>query len=172
MRIDIGLQKKTTHSDKTITINGDTATIFVPLYTITGVVYIRHLYGIVETATLAANLTAAYLDIFPTGGAAVVMTKIAGAPAISDFEEGSILYKNSDAGDILDVQQANVAMFLEAGVALEDVPFPFIVGKKVGAVTSIRFSYIAGADYQAETGQITWHCEWIKQSHDGLVVAA
>ena len=160
------------HSEKTITINGDTTTVFDSLYTLTGSVRIVHFHAEVITAVLAANLTAAYLDIFPTGGAAVVLTKIAGAPAISDFEVGSILAKNSDVAQILDVQRADVAMILEAGVALQKIPFPFIAGKKSGAVTTIRFSYIAGADYSLETGQILWHCEWIPRTEDGLLVAA
>ena len=160
------------HSHKTITINGDNETVQDSLFTITGAVTIQHLHGEVKTAALAANLTAAYLNLFPTGGAAVVLSKIAGAPAISDFEVGSILAKNSDVAQILDVQRANVAMILEAGVALQDIPFPFVVGKKSDAVTTLRFSYIAGDDYSAQTGQILWHCEWKPRSEDGLLIAA
>lgn len=158
-------------SHKTIAINGDSTTIFEDLFVITGAVTIEHFYAEIITAQLAANLTAAYLDLFPAGGAAVVLTKIAGAPAISDFEVGSLLAKNSDKNDILDVQRANVAMLLEAGVALEDIPYPFVVGKKNGAVTTIRFSYVAGADYTLENGEILWHCEWKPRSDDGLLLA-
>jgi len=160
------------HSSKTIVINGDTATIFDSLFVVTGAVRIQHLHAEVVTAPLAADLTAAYLDLFPTGGAAVVLSKVAGAPAISDFEVGSLLAKNSDVAQILDVQRANVAMVLEAGLALQAIPFPFVVGKKSGAVTTLRFSYIAGADYSLELGEILWHCEWIPRSGDGLLLAA
>jgi len=156
---------------KTLTINGNGATL-AGLFVVTGVVSIHLLEGVVVTAALAADLTACQLDIFPTAGAAVIMTKTAGAPAISSFEVGSLIGKYSDVAQILDVKRANVAMFQEAGVALQAIPFEFHVGKKSGAVTTIRFLYTAGADYAAETGAIKWHATWSAISSDGLLVSA
>ncbi|MBA7662298.1 hypothetical protein ES703_70326 [subsurface metagenome] len=160
------------HTDKTITINGNTAPITAGLFVVTGIAKIISLRGDVITAQLAANLTACQLDIFPTGGASVALTKVAGAPAIDSFEVGSLLGKFADVDKILNVKRANVAIYAESGLNLEDIPYTFKVGKKNGVVTTIRFLYTAGGDYSLETGQIVWHCEWQPSSHDGHIAAA
>ena len=158
---------------KLLTINSNAGSPeLASLFTITGIVFVYNIDGHTETATLAAAVTAVYLDIFPTGGAAGALTKIAGGPAISGFEVGSYLVKDREAGQILTAARANVAIFEEQDNTLQEILKPFVLGKKSGAVTTVRMVYTAGGDYSSETGQVHWQVDWIPISDDGFVEPA
>ncbi|GAI10841.1 unnamed protein product [marine sediment metagenome] len=157
---------------KHLTINGNAAQIFSNLFVVTGVVRVFYIYGIVETATLAADVTACYFDVFPTAGAAVELTKIVAAPAMSSFEVGSGIIKSQEAAQIATVLRANVAMFAEEDADFKKVAKPFILGKKSGAVTNVRFVYTTGTDLTEETGVIHFEAQWQPLSSDGALVPA
>jgi len=142
------------HRTKHITINGNAAIVVSNLFVVTGLVRVVTLFGLVETATLGANVTDCWFDLFPTAGVSVPLTTEAAAPAMSAFEVGSAIIKSREAGQIATVLQANVGMFLEEDA---DYKFPFksfLVGKKSTAVTQIRFMYTTNANLSAETGKI------------------
>ncbi len=174
MKIDHAISKNHTRlAKKLLTINSNTGSPEqASLFVITGLVLVYHIDGHTETATLAAAVTAVYLDIFPTGGAAVVLTKIAGAPAISSFEVGSYIGKDREAAQILTAARANVAIFEEQDNALQEIRKPFVLGKKSGAVTTVRMVYTAGGDYTSETGKVHWQIEWVPISDDGFIEPA
>lgn len=156
---------------KLLTINSNAGSPeLASLFEITGLVVVHALHGVVETAALAASITGVYLDVFPTAGAAVVLTKIAGGPALSSFEASSLLVKDKEAAQILTVSRANVAIFEEADATFREVIKEFHLGKKSGAVTTVRMVYTAGGDYTSETGQIHWEIVWEAVSDDGMVV--
>ena len=160
-------------AEKLLAINSNAGSPeYASLFTITGLVLVYHLDGHVETAALAAALTAVYLDLFPTAGAAVVLTKISGAPAISSFEVGSYLAKEREAAQTLTAARANVAIFEEQDNALQEIRKPFVLGKKSGAVTTVRMVYSAGGDYTSENGEVHWQLEWVPISDDGFVEPA
>ncbi|GAJ03323.1 unnamed protein product, partial [marine sediment metagenome] len=135
-------------------------------------VRVFYIYGIVETAALAADVTLCYLDIFPTGGPAVEITKSGASPAMSNFEIGSGVIKTQEAGQIITVLRANVAMFAEEDADFKKVAKPFIAGKKSGAVTNIRFVYTTGTDLTLQTGVIHFVAQWQPLSSDGALVPA
>jgi len=155
---------------KHLTINGNNAQILSNLFLVTGVVRVFYIYGIVETAALAADVTDCYFDIFPTAGAAVELTKIVGAPAMSSFEVGSGIIKTQEVGQIVTVLRANVAMFAEEDAAYRKIAKPFIAGKQSGAVTHIRFVYTTTTDLSEETGVIHFVAQWQPLSSDGDLV--
>ncbi len=160
------------HSHKHITINGDTETVVSNLFVVTGIVRVFTLYGYVETATLDAAITACWWDLFPTAGASVPLTKEAGAPAMSDFEVGSLIIKDDIAANMATVKRANAGIFLEESSNYKKPFKPFIVGKKNGAVTQIRFMYTAGGAYGASTGKIDFIVVWEPVSDDGELTPA
>lgn len=163
----------TRRSKKLLNINSNAGSPeYASLFTLTGIVRVYIIDGHVENATLAAALTLCYLDTFPTGGAAVALTKVAASPAISGFEVGSYLLKDRESAQILTVARANVAIFEEADNALQHILKPFVLGKKSGAVTTVRFVYTAGGDYTSENGRIHWEIVWEPISDDGLLVPA
>ena len=142
------------------------------LFTITGIVRVLRLYGYVETAALNTDVTLAYFDTFPTGGAAVELTKAALAPDISSYEVGSLLIKGQQAGAILNALRANVAMLLEEDADYKKTGKSFIVGKKNGAVTTIRFNWSSDTDHTSQTGVIDFIAVWEPVSDDGELVPA
>lgn len=142
------------HRTKHITIDGDTETVVSNLFVVAGLVRIIRLHGIVETATLGANVTDCWFDLFPTGGVSVPLTKEVGAPAMSAHEVGSAIIKAREAGEIATILRANVGMFLEEDADYKHPFKSFLVGKDSDAVTQIRFMYTTNADLGAETGVI------------------
>jgi len=157
---------------KHVTINGNAAQIFSNLFVVTGIVMVFYIYGVVETAALAADVTDCYFDIFPTAGAAVEINKIVGAPAMSSFEVGSGIIKTQEAAQIATALRANIAIFAEEDTDFKRVAKPFIAGKKSGAVTHIRFVYTTTTDLTEETGVIHFEAQWQPLSSDGALVPA
>lgn len=157
---------------KHITVNENAAQALKNLFVVTGVVRVFYIYGIVETAALADDVTDCYFDIFPTAGAAVEITKIIGAPAMSLFEVGSGIIKTQEVAQIATVLRANVAMFAEEDADFRKVAKPFIAGKKSGAVTNIRFVYTTTTDLTEATGVIHFVAQWQPLSSDGALVPA
>ncbi len=138
------------------------------LYQITGIVQINYLYGYVETQ-IAAGTTGAYLNLFPTGGAAIEITDITGAGRdISGAVMGSLMAKTGLATVALDLDSAALGFVAEVATNYRNVLKPFVVGQKTGGIdTFIRFT-VAGV---GASGVIHWHCDWEPISDDGFVVA-
>ena len=174
MKIDHAItQGHVSHALKLLAINSNAGSPeYADLFILTGLILIHHIDGHVENATLAASLTLCYFDIFPTGGAAVELTKAAASPAISNFEIGSYVSKDREAAQNMTAARANVAIFEEEDSSLRESRKPFVAGKKSGAVTTIRFVYTAGGNYTAENGRIHFDVLWEPISDDGNLVAA
>jgi len=145
---------------KSITIS---SALTYNLFKITGVVQINYIHGHVGTA-LAADVTAASLDLFPTAGAAIPVTSLVGTN-VSSAVAGSMLAKTNTAATALTHSDATLGFVTEA-VGL--IFTTFTVGQKTGGVeTHIRFKR-AGA---GTGGVIHWHIDWEPISEDGFVTA-
>ena len=160
------------HVTKHITINGDTETVISNLFVVTGLVRVALLVGIVETATLAANVTDCWFDLFPTAGVSVPLTTQAAAPAMSAFEVGSAIIKAREAGQIANILRANVGMLLEEDADYKEPFKSFIVGKDSDAVTQIRFMYTTNDDYSAQTGVIHFEAIYEPITNGALLTPA
>ena len=152
-----------THKNLTLD-SGGAATFTDDLFTITGVIQINHIYGCVITA-ISANVTVAYLDLFP--GPIEITDN--GGTAISLIKAGSLLTKEEIATAAIAVYDSNSAYVSEVSTNFNKSFKPFIVAKEDGAVTNIRFVYdtLGGA-----TGRIHWHLEWRPLSDEASAVAA
>jgi len=127
---------------------------------ITGVVQINHIYGVVETAT-PAGTTAASLQLFPTGGAAVQLTSLAGSN-ISSLPAGSMIEKAQAAANAISVSD-NTLGFISEQVGL--LFAKFAVGQKTGTVTHIRLNVTEAGT----SGAIHWYVDWQSLSEDGFI---
>jgi len=143
---------------KDITISGD---LSYNLFQVTGTVRINFIYASVAVV-LPAAVTAARLELFPTGGAAIDLTLAAGVD-ISAAPVGSFIAKTGTAASALVLGDSTLGFLTEAtGFVLA----PFVVGQKTGGVdTFIRLTR-AGA---GASGQLHWHIEWEPLSDDGFV---
>lgn len=133
------------------------------LFQITGVVYVGYIYGIVTTAT-PANTTAASLQLFPTGGAAIQLTSLAGSN-ISSLPAGSMIIKDLLAANAISVADNTLGFLSEQS---GEVFASFAVGKKTGAVTHIRLNVTEAGS----SGAITWFVNWVPLSSDGYLRTA
>ncbi len=155
-----------THRNLTLN-NGGAATFTDNLFTITGIIQINHIYGSVVTL-ISANVTVAYLDLFPTAGAAIEITDNGGT-AISSIKVGSLITKEATAGTAIAVYDSDLGFVSEVATNFNKSFKPFIIAKKDGAVTNIRFVYTTAG---GATGRIHWHLEWRPLSDEASAVAA
>ena len=131
------------------------------IFQITGIVQINHIWGHITEAT-PVNTTAASLQLFPAGGAAVQLTSLVGSD-ISSLPIGSMINKGLPVANAIDVADATLG-FLNEQTGL--IFATFSVGQKAaGIATYIRLNVTeAGAD-----GTIHWHADWKPITDDGLV---
>ena len=142
--------------------SGNNTTVYVPIFTITGTVEIRGIWGVVTT-TMGVNHTAAYFRINDqTANPAI--TKTTGV-TLSGLAVGTTIVKKdvvANAVTLLD----NAAGRVSEPTTLETTYFsPFVVMKKTGALTQIEYSYTTTDT--PTTGAMTFYARFIPLSQDG-----
>lgn len=148
-----GIAEKTNALDGSSTYN---------LFQITGSVLINYIWGHVTEAMPAAT-TAASLQLFPTGGAAIQLTSLAGSD-ISSLPIGSVLMKGGLAANAISVGDNTLGYLLEeAGFIFAR----FAIGQKTATNTYIRLNVTEGNT----DGTIHWHCNWLELSDGATLVA-
>ncbi len=147
--------------------SGGAGTFTENLFLVTGIVQIDYIYAEVEVA-ISADVDVVYLDLFPTGGAAIEITDNAGA-VLDDIKAGSLISKQGVATDALVVEDSNLGFVSEQTGNYKSSLKPFTVGKKNGAVTHIRMVYDTGG---SATGRVCWMVKWSPISDDGLLAVA
>lgn len=88
------------------TINANNTTVALPLWTITGVIAIYGLFGVVTTA-LSSNITAAYWRL--NDGTTQTSISLATGTILSNYRVNSLLYRTSAASSALSATNANSA---------------------------------------------------------------
>ena len=156
------------HKDTILDTSG-AATYEDNLFIITGIVQVNFIYGYTTEAVSGCNVTATYLDLFPTAGAAIEITDNVGT-AITGLPIGSLLSKNALATTAINVQSSALGFVDEVLTNFRNSQKPFVVGKKSGAVTQIRYVYTSAVTIA--TGKIHWHIDWTPLSEDGFVSVA
>lgn len=151
---------------KSTTLTGSNATVVTPIFTVTGVVEIRAMYGVVTTALGTAHTVAAYRLNDQT--AQVDITAVGGT-TLSSFAAGSMFLKrglaatavvavNNSAGRANDPTAASLQLFS-----------PIILTKKTGALTQIEYVY---ATTETPTSGVIQHfIRYIPLSIDGALTA-
>ena len=143
---------------KSITLDGSGT---YNLFQVTGEVQINHIYGIVTTALPAAT-TAASLQLFPAGGAAIQLTSLAGSD-ISSLPVGSMINKAATAATAISVSNSTLGFLSEQTGLLLAI---FAVGQKTGGIaTYVRLNVTE----VGTSGAIDWYCDWQPLSNDGFL---
>lgn len=146
------------------TMSADNTTATNVLWTVTGTVEIRALWGVVTTA-LGSNHTAAYWQI--NDQTATPDITLATGTTLSSAAAGSVIVKKGLAGAALTLLD-NSAGRVSEPTTLETTYFsPFLVTKKTGAVTTIDYTY--STTNSPTTGVIQFFCRWLPISEDGAV---
>ena len=151
----------------TKTTNASATTATVPIFRITGSVYVAKLYGIVKVV-LGTTHTAAYFRINDQT-AQISLTLITGT-TMSAAPVGSMITKDSLLAVALTLKSAAAGAILEPSVVNQQPFAGFVAVQKTGAVnTDIEYRYTT-ADTPT-SGQIQFFCEWVPLSEDGNVTA-
>lgn len=150
----------------TKTLVGNNATVAVPLFRVTGTVYILRIWAIVTTV-LGANVTAGYLRLNDQTAPADIT--LAAGSTLSAAAAGTFLAKTALAASAITVKTATAGKVGEAGTA--DQPFfqEFTVQKKPAANTDIEFVY--STTDTPTSGAIQFMAEYRPISADGALVA-
>lgn len=151
-----------------LTTNANNTTANAPLFTVTGVVLVKALYGIVTTV-LSSNQTAAFWQI--DDQTATPDISLASGTTISSAAVGSMLLRLSVAGVALTLADAAAGRVTDPVAATApDMFMPFIVTQKTGSITTtINFSY--ATTNAPATGAIQFFAQWLPLSSGATLVA-
>lgn len=155
-----------TKDSQTLTANNTTAN--VPIFTITGDVYILSLYGIVTT-DLGANNTAAYWRI--NDGSAQANISLNTGTTLSGAKAGSLIVRDSVATVALALKNASAAGVQDPVAATAPSLFmPFALVQKTGNVTS-QIEFVYSTTDTPTSGAIDFYAGWIPLTPDSNLVA-
>jgi len=151
---------------KSLTLSGNNTTVAAPIFSITGSVEIRAIWGVITT-TLGANHTAAHWRLNDQT-AQVVITAAAGT-ALSAKKAGSVIVKKGLAGAALSLLD-NAAGVISEPTTLETTYYsPFVAVKKTAAVTNIEYVYTTTD--APTSGAIKFYCRYLPLTDDASVTA-
>jgi len=146
------------------TLSGSNTTVSTALFTITGTVEIRGIWGVVTT-DLGANNTAAYWRVNDQTAQSDVT--LATGTTLSAVKAGSTIVKKGLAAAAL-VLLNNSQERVSEPTTLETTYFsPFVVVKKTGALTQIEFTYTTTDT--PTSGVIQHFVRWLPISADGSI---
>lgn len=153
-------------STKSHTLVGNNATVAVPLFTLTGSVEVRGIWGVITT-DLGSNHTAAYWRL--NDQTAQQAITLASGTTLSSKKAGSVIAKKGLAAAALSLLD-NATGVVSEPTTLETVYYsPFVVVKKTAAVTQIEYVYTT--NQTPTTGAIQFFVRWLPVSADGSLVA-
>lgn len=155
-------------SQKSQTLTGNNTTVNSALFSVTGIVNIRALYGEVTTV-LGANNTAAYYQI--DDQTATPDITLASGTTLSAASVGSLIARTSVAGVAVVLANASAGRVTDPVAATApDMFMPFIITQKTGGIlTTLNFVY--STTDTPTSGVIKHTVYWEPISDDGNVVA-
>lgn len=149
---------------KTLTFSGDGAHTN-PIFTLTGGIEIRGLWGVITT-DLGSNVTAAAWRI--NDQTAQVYLTAVGGTTLSSKKAGSMIVKKGLVATALSLVDNAAGAILEPGVVGTIDLTPVIILKKTAAVTQVEFCYTTN---NTSAGEIQFFVRWLPMTSDSDLVA-
>lgn len=163
-RVPITTDGLITQTSKTLVGSAETAA--VPIFTVTGSVEIRAIWGVITT-NLGTNHTAAHFRINDQTAQPVITA--ASGTTLSSKKSGSIIVKKGLAGAAVTLLD-NAAGIVSEPTTLETTYYsPFVVVKKTAALTQIEYVYTTSEE--PTSGAIQFFVRWLPLSADASVAA-
>lgn len=150
----------------TQTISGNNTTIATPIFTITGSIEVRGIWGIVTT-DLGANHTAAYWRLNDQTAQANITLNT--GTDLSGIKAGSVIYKKGLAAAALTLLNNSAGRVSEPTTLETNYYSPFVLVKKTGATTNVEYVY--STTDTPTTGAIQFFLRWLPVSVDAAVTA-
>lgn len=150
----------------TQTLVGNNTTVAVPLYTVTGMVEIRAIWGVVTTV-LGSNLTACYWRLNDATAQSDITLNT--GTALSAAAAGSIFVKKGLAATALTLL-SNSQERVSEPTTLETTYFsPFVAVAKTAVTTNIEFVYTT--TNTPTSGVIDFYIRWLPLSSTANITA-
>lgn len=146
------------------TINANNTTVSVPLFRITGSIYVKRLYGVVTTV-LGSNHTAAHWRL--EDGTNTPAVTLATGTTLSSANVGSLIQKKGLAAAALTLSQADQVRISEHATSGMDPDAPFSVVQKNGANSDLVYRYTT--TNAPTSGVIQFFLDWEPLSADAAV---
>lgn len=153
--------------DKEITFSADNETLAVPLFTVTGDVRVKALYGIVTTV-MGSNNTGGYFRLNDQTAQSNITLDTGGA-TLSSMPVGSIIMKDDLVSVVAEVHSAAAGVVDDPVYAGSTIWCEFEVLAKATATTNIEYVYTT--NQSPTTGAIKFYCGFIPVSENGNVTA-
>jgi len=154
-------------TEKTLTFTGSAATVATPIFTITGVVEILKLGGVVLTAL--ENHTDAHWRINDQTATDQVITKSTTLD-LSDISIGATIFKFGLAAAVAKYVTADAAVITEPTTLQTSLFTPFMMVQKTGGIqTDIEYVYTTSDE--PTSGAIQFRIGWLPLS-DGATIEA
>lgn len=148
------------------TLSGNNATTAVPIFTITGQVEIRAIWGVVTTA-LGSNNTAAYWRLNDSSAQSDIT--LATGTTLSSAAAGSIIVKKGLAAAALTLLTSAQERVSEPTTLETTYYSPFLAVAKDAVTTNIEFVYTT--TNTPTTGAIAFYLRWLPLSDSAAVIA-
>lgn len=148
------------------TLIGNNATVAVPIFTVTGQVEIRALWGVVTTA-LGSNVTAAYFRL--NDATAQSDITLATGTTLSSAAAGSLLVKKGLAAAALTLLTSAQERVSEPTTLETTFYSPFVAVAKNAVTTNIEFVY--STTNTPTSGAITFYIRWLPLSSDANITS-
>ncbi len=150
-------------STQSLSANNTTAS--VPIFTVTGTVEIRGLWGVVTTV-LSSNITAAYYRL--NDQTAQPAISLATGTTLSSAAVGSIISRGRLAATALAFIDTAAGRVTEASAVNLQYFSPFLLTQKTGGIKSdVEFTYTT--TNTPATGAIQFFIKWLPISTDGAI---
>lgn len=146
-----------------VTLNVNNTTGSKVVFTVTGVVLIEAFYGVVTTI-ISSNHTAGHIRLNDQT-ATLDLSEAATGITLSNFEVGTLIFKESLLATALQSKRADVGFIEESAAAGTPAFTRFIVGKKNGATTTLDYRY--STTNAPSSGAIRFGALWLPLSADG-----
>lgn len=154
---------------KDVTFTGDDETVETPIFTITGVVMITRIWGVVTT-DFGVNHTDAHWRINDQTATDQVITKSTTLD-LSAISAGACIFKHGLAAAVAKYASADAAVSIEPTTLETQMFTPFIVTQKTGSIqTDIEYVYTTSDE--PTSGAMRFFVSYYPLSDDGLIEAA
>lgn len=154
---------------KSLTFTGSAATVTTAIFTVTGVVEVVALYGVVTT-TFGANHTDAHFRVNDQTATDQIITK-ATTLTLNAIDPGAIIFKSGLITAVATYKSAAVGSVYEPTTLQTNIFTPFVVVQKTGSIQT-DIEYVYTTTDEPTSGVMKFYCGFIPLSDNGNITAS
>ena len=154
---------------KELTFTGSSETVSTAIFTVTGVVEVFSLYGVVTT-TFGANHTDAHFRVNDQTATDQIITK-ATTLTLNGISAGAAILKTGLITAVATYKSADAATVYEPTTLQTNIFTPFVIVQKTGDIQT-DIEYVYTTTDEPTSGAMKFYCGFIPLSTDGDISAS